>query len=151
VDQFRKSSREESVTDAWTTVEELEIDGQLLLRRCGCTVLSGLLLDWRNSMATLSAVLGLLAGWATGILLAPYEAEEKRFQKFSKVVYGFVTGFFVSKIDRVFELIVDKQGGSFILDPTFARNLSIAVCCFLLAAITVFVSRSYWQATGDNP
>lgn len=37
-----------------------------------------LLIDWRNSTATLSALFGALVGWALGILLAPYEDEEKR-------------------------------------------------------------------------
>jgi hypothetical protein len=45
-----------------------------------------LLIDWRNSTATLSALFGALVGWALGILLAPYEDEEKRGERIRNIL-----------------------------------------------------------------
>jgi len=110
----------------------------------GGGVIVGLLFAWWDGIATLGAVLGFAGGWAAGILLAPYEEEQKRFQKLSKGVSGFIAGFAAGKIDRIFDLAVDEhKHTALILDPYFSRPVWIAIACFLLTAIAVFVTRSY--------
>ena len=109
----------------------------------GCVIVS-LLITWWDGIATLGAVLGFASGWASGILLAPCEEEQKRFQKLSKVVSGFIAGFAAGKIDRIFDLAVDEHKHSaLILDPIFSRPVWTAIACFLLTVIAVFVTRTY--------
>jgi hypothetical protein len=102
-----------------------------------------LLIDWRNSTATLSALFGALVGWALGILLAPYEDEEKRFAQMSKAGFGFIAGFGAGKFDRILDLMRSMPGGSLGGKEGSNMDLLLGACCFLLATITVFVFRTY--------
>jgi len=107
-----------------------------------------LLVIWRDAMALLAALIGTAIGWAVGILLAPYPEEQKRFQRLSKGIAGFITGYVAAKIDRVFDLLTDKAGGApLILNLRVVRSLSIAVACLLVASVTVFVARTYFQTS----
>jgi hypothetical protein len=107
-----------------------------------------LLVIWRDSMILLGALVGTALGWAVGILLAPYPEEQKRFQRLSKGIAGFLGGYVAAKLDRVFDLLVDKTGGGpLILNLRVVRSLSVAVACLLVASVTVFVARTYWQGT----
>ena len=107
-----------------------------------------LLVIWRDSMVLLGALVGTALGWAVGILLAPYPEEQKRFQRLSKGIAGFLGGYVAAKLDRVFELLVDKTGGGpLILNLRVVRSLSVAIACLLVASVTVFVARTYWQGT----
>ncbi|HKW96421.1 MAG TPA: hypothetical protein VJN43_01760 [Bryobacteraceae bacterium] len=117
----------------------------------GGLVVVSLLFTWWDGSATLGAVLGFLSGWATGILLAPYEEEQRRFGKLSKAISGFIAGFAAGKADRIFDLAVDERThGALILDAHFTRPFFIAIACFLLTIIAVFVSRTYeWPMNAD--
>ena len=110
--------------------------------------LIALLVIWRDAMALLAALIGTALGWAVGILLAPYPEEQKQFQRLSKGIAGFLSGYVAAKIDRVFDLLLDKSGGvPLILNLRVVRNLSVAVACLLVASVTVFVARAYLQAS----
>ena len=103
-----------------------------------------LLIAWWDGVSTLSALVGVAIGWSAGILLAPYDDEEKRFKKLSKSVAGFVSGYLVAKSDRVFDLVVEKGGsGPLILNPYFARAIWMGVGCMIVAGLIVFVARTY--------
>jgi|SRR5579884_2653673 len=105
-----------------------------------------LLVVWRDAMAWLSALIGTALGWAVGILLAPYEEEQKRFQRLSKGIAGFLSGYVAAKLDRVFDLLMDKSGGGpLIFNLKVVRSISMAVACLVVAAVVVFVARTYWQ------
>jgi len=109
-----------------------------------------LLIVWHDGTALLGALVGTALGWASGILLAPYQEEEKRFQRLSKGIAGFLSGYAVGKLDRVFDLLMDRTGGQpIILDPHVLRTFWMALACFLVAGITVFVARTYWQAVEE--
>jgi hypothetical protein len=112
--------------------------------------LVGLLIVWRDGTAVLGALVGAALGWAGGILLAPYKEEEKRFQRLSKGIAGFLSGYAVGKLDRVFDLLIDRTGGQpLILDPHVLRTFWMTLACFLVAVVTVFVARTYWQAVEE--
>ena len=105
-----------------------------------------LLAIWRDSMVLLGALLGTALGWAVGILLAPYPEEQKRFQRLSKGIAGFLGGYVAAKMDRVFDLLMDKTGGGpLILNLRVVRGLSVGIACLVVASVTVFVARTYWQ------
>lgn len=89
-----------------------------------------LLVIWRDAMALLAALIGTGLGWAIGILLAPYPEERKRFQRLSKGIAGFLTGYVAAKIDRVFDLLTDKTSGvPLILNLRVVRSLSVGIAC----------------------
>ncbi len=94
----------------------------------------------------LGALVGTSLGWAAGILLAPYEKEEKaQFQRLSKSVAAFLGGYAVGKIDRIFDLLMDKANGTpRILDPSLQHAFWLALVCFLVTTAAVFVARAYW-------
>jgi len=112
-----------------------------------CVVI--LLAIWRDSMILLGALIGTALGWAVGILLAPYPEEQKRFQRLSKGIAGFLGGYVAAKIDRVFDLLMDKSSGStpLILNLRVVRSLSVAAACLVVASVTVFVGRTYFQTS----
>jgi len=103
-----------------------------------------ILIAWRDDIALLAAIVGAALGWAAGILVAPFQGEEKRFQRISKGIAGFITGYAVGKIDRVFELLLDKTSGApAILDLRLQRTFWMSLGCFLVTALIVFVARTY--------
>lgn len=86
-------------------------------------------------MAWISTALGLATGWALGILAAPYQSEQARFTTIGNVAAGFVTGYAISKVDRLFDLWVDPTRGPLILEATFALRVVLFLTSVLLAAI----------------
>jgi len=110
--------------------------------------LVSLLVIWRDAMALLAALIGTALGWAVGILLAPYPEEQKRFQRLSKGIAGFLGGYVAAKLDRIFDLLMDKSGGGpLILNVRVVRGLSVGIACLLVASVTVFVARTYFQTS----
>lgn len=115
----------------------------------GYGITIALLLHWSSSDLVLATLLGLVCGWAAGILLAPYKEEATRFKGISKIVSGLIGGYLIGKADKVYELLTDKDHGAPILqNPMILRAFFLAVCTFLITTITVFVARTYWQ--GDE-
>jgi hypothetical protein len=91
---------------------------------------------------------GTALGWAVGILLAPYPEEQKRFQRLSKGIAVFLGGYVAAKLDRVFDLLVDKTGGGpLIFNLRVVRSLSVGIACLLVASVTVFVARTYFPTS----
>ncbi len=106
--------------------------------------MAGILIAWRDDIALLAAVVGAALGWAAGILVAPYLGEEKRFQRISKGIAGFITGYAVGKIDRVFDLLLDKTSGApAIFDLRLQRSFWMSLGCFVVTVLVVFVARTY--------
>jgi hypothetical protein len=125
------------------TSKRIKIAGSYILAAIICVML--VIVLWRlwDLLALLCSALGLAAGWATGILLAPYQSEKDRFREYVKVVSAFITGYGVSKLDRLFDLWTDPVRGSLILTQIFAHRALVCITSFLLAAVTTYVSRKY--------
>ena len=96
-----------------------------------------------DTLAWMSTALGLAVGWAVGILAAPYESEQRRFEKIGSVVAAFITGFAVSKVDSIFALWIDPARGPMILEKTFAYRVLLFATSFVLAAVVTYVGRKY--------
>lgn len=106
----------------------------------------GLLIAWHNGTIALAALVGTALGWVAGILLAPYEEEARRFTVISKGISGIIGGYLLAKLDKVFELVTDSKSGTpLVLEAPFIRSVMMSLGCFLVAAIAVFVARTYWQ------
>src|SRR5690242_2774886 len=112
------------------------------------TIIVGLLVLWWDSYATFTASLGVAVGWAVGIVLAPYEEESKKFQNWSKAFTGFVGGITLTKLEEGFRNLSDKNT-ALLAEPLILRRIGVAVLCFIITTITVFVFRSYHSV--DKP
>jgi hypothetical protein len=80
-------------------------------------------------------------------LASPYQSEQIRFEKIGNVVAGFVAGWAVGKVDRVFDLWVDPaMGVPLLLEETFAQRALLCLTSFFLAATSTYVGRKYFSS-----
>jgi hypothetical protein len=121
----------------------MKLTGSFIFAALIGVILVSVLVVLKDSLAWLSGALGLAAGWGTGILLAPYQSEQDRFREYAKLVSGFITGYVVSKMDRLFELWFDPARGLLILNQIFAHRALIGITSFLLATVSTYVARKY--------
>lgn len=109
-----------------------------------------LLWTWHDSDAILYAVLGSSLGWCAGMLVAPYPHEKTMFVQYSRAVSGFLSGFLVAKVDKVWELITDEKHRDLLFDPVVQRRTSIGLTCFFIIGATVFKIRSYSRQSHES-
>jgi hypothetical protein len=84
-------------------------------------------------------------GWGAGILLSPYNIREKgAFQDLSKLVYGFLSGYVISKIDP---LIASLTEG---VNETRLVYFSVILTGLIVSVVFTYVSRSYWHTKSDG-
>jgi hypothetical protein len=127
------------------TSKNLKWAGSLVSALLIAGILLGVLIHLKDSLAWLSTALGLTAGWAAGLLLAPYESEQERFREYAKLVSVFITGYLVSKIDRLIELWFNPEHGPILLRPLVVHRLLLCITSFLLAAVWTYVARKYFS------
>ena len=114
------------------------------------TVLGGLLVflafqitsDPLDSYVTLAIlILASCIGWLMGILLSPYDSREKsEFSEYSKAFAAFVSGYAVSKIDKVIESILTP---AFVLQPVSGFRVIGFLSMFILGLLVTFIYRKY--------
>lgn len=86
-------------------------------------------------------VIGILLGWAVGIVLTPYtRTETSTFAQVTKVVSAFLTGYLVAKVDPLVTRLLTPE---MLLQPVNGARLVLLVGGFLVGAIVAFVFRSY--------
>lgn len=86
-------------------------------------------------------VAGCILGWLIGMLTSPYNLEdENKLGKFSKLIGTFLSGYILSKFDRVIESLVNPTA---ILSPLIGLRVLLFVCFFCLIWIITFVFRQY--------
>jgi len=75
------------------------------------------------------------------------KAEKELFASYGKAALAFATGFLVSKLDRVFELLMDKKDYAqplIVQDPVW-RPFLFGIFNLLVIMIYVFTLRHYGQ------
>lgn len=93
---------------------------------------------WINLLISL---LGLLSGWLVGTGLAPYDKlDEKRFKKISVTASAFLSGYVVSKLDRLLEATLLQTSS---LHPLAWARTGLFSAAFLVTGLTVFINRFY--------
>jgi hypothetical protein len=125
------------------TSKKIKLAGSHVFAGIISVILAIVLWHLWDLLALLCTALGLAAGWATGVLLAPYQSEQDKFREYVTVASAFITGYGVSKLDRLFDLWTDPVRGSLILTQPFAYRGLLCITSFLLAAVTTYVSRKY--------
>jgi hypothetical protein len=87
---------------------------------------------------------GYILGWIVAIISTPMNAmDEHKIGRFTKTVGAFLSGYILSKTDRVFDIIFDPAS---IFDPLAGARVLLFICCFGLTFILVFYYRQYkWK------
>jgi hypothetical protein len=95
----------------------------------------------------LCGTIGAALGWCAGIMVSPYGSTEREsFSAVGKLIYGFLSGYVVSKIDPLVNSLVGVPGNATSqINPVAIVGALIAVTCFAVAATLTYVSRSYWR------
>ena len=94
-----------------------------------------------RAVTVVVGVLGGALGWVLGILSSPYDKQERnQFSEYAKIVYGFLTGYLVSKADRLFELALADRLFS---TDAFVFRVLYFLAAFFLAFLIAFVGRRY--------
>lgn len=125
------------------TSKKIKLAGSFGFGAIIALILLAVLVCRKDLTAWLLSAFGLAAGWPVGILLAPYQSEQDRFREYLKIVSAFITGWAVSKLDRLLEIWFDPARGLLILDHVFSLRVLICVTSFFLAATLTYVSRKY--------
>ena len=95
-----------------------------------------------KSLFFLSAVFGVSIGWALGVAATPFDIYEKRrLSEITKIAYGFLTGYLISKIDAILSHLISKD--------LFAQKdlwiFAMIIITSLLTTLTItYTNRSYW-------
>jgi len=88
----------------------------------------------------LLCLFGSLLGWFAGFMAAPYDNEKDAFLSIGKAITAFLSGYFVSKFNMVFDSIFQEK---LFLNVIFITENMLFFCSFLLTFITVFIVRRY--------
>src|SRR5688572_20256588 len=94
------------------------------------------LTDQDRAHTYLVGILGVGLGWMIGILSAPYTEEEKaRFGEYTGLLASFLSGYGVSKFDRLFEMSFER--GRF-EDPIFLARTAFFVSGMIITVVVVY-------------
>jgi hypothetical protein len=93
-----------------------------------------------QSVLIFAGIVGTAIGWIVGIIISPYNNEEKRFSELAKVVYGFLTGYVVSKVDPLLNKLLRKDE----IDTTSLIVIAYFVSSLVLSIALTYITRSYW-------
>jgi hypothetical protein len=81
-----------------------------------------------------------LTGWILGVLVTPLPHEASRFSEYGKTITAFVSGFLLSKLERLFGLVITQK--SDVTDILISRLL-LGAASLMLGVLFTFVWRSY--------
>jgi putative flippase GtrA len=90
-----------------------------------------------------------LAGWILGVLVTPLPHEATRFSEYGKTITAFVSGFLLSKFERLFDLAITQKSD---VSDIFVSRILLAAASSMLGILFTFVWRSYVSSrgSGDN-
>lgn len=89
----------------------------------------------------LICICGYVLGWVTAIISTPMnKRDEDGIGKFTKMIGTFLSGYILSKSDKLIEKLTDP---SEIFVPLTGARLLLFACCFGLTFILVFYYREY--------
>jgi len=86
-------------------------------------------------------VAGASTGWLVGVLISPYDVKEARaFPKYAAAVSAFVSGYLVSKMDRVLEELLEPE---FLFSSLAGFRVLAGIASFAIALLIAYVYRAY--------
>lgn len=98
----------------------------------------------------LSGTVSSALGWAVGIAISPYNSSERSsFDHISKIVYGFLSGYILSKVDDTISNIFRFESITKISEECLVI-LAYSIASFLVTACATYITRSYWDTDKDK-
>lgn len=143
IDTNRILTPEELLDDAfghyaWTIIVTL-----FLLTLCLAGALAIASVYSRRSESYLVVLVGSLIGWAAGMIFSPYtDKEELKFVSIGKAISAFVSGYLISKLDRVLELSVFSKDGLY--QPDWMLT-GLFTAGFMVFALGTYSCRRYFD------
>jgi hypothetical protein len=107
----------------------------------------------QDSYLNLTIVLAsVCVGWLLGTFISPETtSEQSRFMTYGKAVSAFVSGYLVSKLDKVVEMILSPQT---LAVPVASFRLAASVAAVISALLVTYILRAYVYSestgTGTN-
>jgi uncharacterized membrane protein YqaE (UPF0057 family) len=102
------------------------------------------LLNW------LVCLLGIVIGWSIGLMVSPAsEGESHRFSGLAKALSAFLSGYILSKLDRVIEVFLQQPDRFF--QEIFLIKLALFLTAFFLGLVVVYVNRIYFINIIESP
>jgi uncharacterized membrane protein len=94
----------------------------------------------------LVCISGYILGWITALICTPMnQSDEDKIGRFTKVVGTFLSGYLLSKCDKIFEKLFDP---GHLVASINGERLLLFLCCFGLTFILVFYYRRYkWHVS----
>jgi hypothetical protein len=90
---------------------------------------------------TMIVLLGLFVGWIVGMVISPYDTQERGdFSTYTKAVSAFVSGYVVAKADALVSRVFSEQTFA---DSTNALRFLLAATSFVGAIAMTFTYRRY--------
>jgi hypothetical protein len=88
-------------------------------------------------------------GWLLGTFVSPESSSEQtRFTTYGKAVSAFVSGYLVSKLDKVVEMILSPET---LAVPVAAFRLTASVAAVVSALLVTYIMRAYvYAGKGDK-
>jgi hypothetical protein len=91
---------------------------------------------------------GYILGWMVALISTPMNRnDESGISRFTKMAGTFLSGYLLSKLDKIFEWLFNP---SQVFTPLIGVRILLFICCFGLTFIMVFYYRRYkWSVNSD--
>jgi hypothetical protein len=101
----------------------------------------------RSPILILAGLLGASLGWVVGLLVSPYnEGEQSAFGEYGKLIYGFLSGYLLSKFDPVIARALTEG-----VDSSWVVIGCFGLTSFLVAVPVTYITRRYWRRASTAP
>lgn len=93
-------------------------------------------------------LLGVVMGWGVGFISSPSSPNEsEQFSGLTKAISAFLSGYIISKLDRVIETLLESNK---IFQELFLMRTALFLTAFVCALIIVFINRKYFLNVVEN-
>jgi uncharacterized membrane protein YeaQ/YmgE (transglycosylase-associated protein family) len=94
-------------------------------------------------------ICGYILGWIVALVSTPMnKTDEDKLGRFTKLAGTFLTGYLLSKFDKILEKILDPAQ---IFSSIAGARVLLFICCFGLTFILVFYYREYkWRISEES-
>ncbi len=94
-------------------------------------------------------ICGYILGWIVALISTPMnKTDEDKLGRFTKMAGTFLTGYLLSKFDKILEKILDPAQ---VFSSIAGVRILLFICCFGLTFILVFYYREYkWRISLEN-
>jgi hypothetical protein len=91
---------------------------------------------------------GMTVGNILGFFASPYNQGEKAaFSEYGKAIAAFVTGFLLSKFDKLLEVVANPENLK--QNPDYGARALIFVIALATATVSTYVFRMHWESAQD--